>query len=133
MFPNLIQLISKKRHLLQERALDCQKKEHYEHVVSLVLSCLDTNEKFLLDCTSSNRRKELQLIETLTYLTSAKARSTKLSSCIATVTKNVVLQKLEIPYLLNINVKHSFCVKFCLQMQFPEFFPSQGALWCNKC
>jgi hypothetical protein len=32
------------------------------------------------------------LIETLTYLTSAKARSTKLSSSRATVTKNIVLQ-----------------------------------------
>ncbi len=69
-----------------------QKEEHYEQVVSLVLSCRDTNENFLLGCTSSNRRKELQLIETLTYLTSAKARSTKLSSSRATVTKNIVLQ-----------------------------------------
>jgi hypothetical protein len=58
----------------------------------LLLSCLDRNENFLLDCTSSNRGKELHLIETLTYLTSAKARSTKLSSSRPTVTKNVVLQ-----------------------------------------
>jgi hypothetical protein len=62
------------------------------------------------------------LIKPWTYLTSAKARSTKLSSSRATVTKNIVLQNWEIPYLLHINVKHSFCVKFCLHMQFPDFF-----------
>jgi hypothetical protein len=51
MFPNLIQLMSKKRLLLQERALGCPKEEHYEHVVSLVLSFLDTNGNLLLGCT----------------------------------------------------------------------------------
>jgi hypothetical protein len=61
------------------------------------------------------------LLETLTYFTTAKARSTKLSSSTETATKNIVLQNWEIPYLLHINVKHSFCVNLCLQMQFPDF------------
>jgi hypothetical protein len=74
----------------------------------LVLSCLGTNENFMLGCSSSNSRKELQLIETFSYLTSAKARSTKLRSSRGTVTTNVVLQNLEISYFLHINVKIPF-------------------------
>jgi hypothetical protein len=52
------------------------------------------------------------LIETFTYLTSAKARSTKLSSSRATVTKNIVLQNWEISYLLHINENIPFVWSF---------------------
>jgi hypothetical protein len=49
-----------------------------------------------------------EMIETFSYLTSAKARSTKLRSSRRTVTLNVVLQNLEISYFLHINVKIPF-------------------------